>query len=171
MTPKQVMAIDPGTSKTGIVCGSPGKESIPNIRFIFQPAKELSHVEAFTGFLKLYAPDLVVIEDTFMGKFAHSALMLTRYTGHLEAACLLEGIPVTFVPASVWQSYIIPKLGVTIRKDTKKRYCEKAQDFIGHKLPVDVAAAVCIWVYCRDRFLAGEPLLPIRRTRQVMALR
>lgn len=92
-------------------------------------------------------PDLVVIEDSFLGINVNTVKVLSRIQGRFEQAFATRGVPTELLLASVWQKALL----AGIPGGTKKACATWVQATYRIKVGEDAADAIAIATHVERR--------------------
>lgn len=111
-------------------------------------AREMKRIDVLAAFMCSRArPDLVAIEDNFLGINVNTVKVLSRIVGAWELAFAVRGVPTELVMASVWQKALLAGLP----GGTKKRAATWVKATYGLKVSEDVADAIGIAAFVARR--------------------
>lgn len=99
-------------------------------------------------------PDLVVIEDSFMGVNVNTVKVLSRIQGRFEQAFAMRGVPTELVLASVWQKALL----TGIPGGTKKACATWVRATYGITVAEDEADALALATHVARRELVARRL-------------
>lgn len=128
---KFVIAIDPGTTCTGIVVGNNKIKDSINFGLLIERDSDLDispdeFTEKVLYFLKNFIPsdkiETVLIESQYTGQYKASSRVLTQYAKRLESFYKKSGLRVISIAPNSWKKYLLEDYrgtGVDLRKSNK----------------------------------------------------
>ena len=167
-----VMGLDISTTSTGV---SVFKNGELQSSFIIQPEGKLM-VDRFVPMLKGIIetiwknnPDVIGIEDTYVGVDGNTVKFLTRLQGAVIGWCFENGKQYhTFVP-NVWRShlgFIFFENGKMVKRDRmKKQSMEYVKTHFDMDCKDDEADAICIGLFT-DKIISGEVSLVSKKSKK-----
>jgi Holliday junction resolvasome RuvABC endonuclease subunit len=99
-------------------------------------------------------PDLVAIEDNFLGVNVNVVKVLSRIVGRFEQAFAMRGVPTELVLASTWQRALLAGLP----GGTKRACATWVRATYGLTVPEDVADAIGLATFVARRELVAQRL-------------
>lgn len=159
--PQAVLAVDPGSIKTGLAVVSVSVRP----RLLAWALVKMSTAAPSARVLELLEAHQITsaaIEDQYLARNANTLKKLSRAAGRWEEACEAAGIPVKYVAPSSWQDKTLRGAG-RHRPQLKAASMAVAQAETGIALPEDVADAYCLGRYLAIKlfFAAQTPALAI----------
>jgi crossover junction endodeoxyribonuclease RuvC len=103
----KILGIDPGVNRVGygLVEKAGGRETVLRAGVISPPARseyasKLGFIlSGFDELLEEFSPEMVAVEEIYLGKNFQVAIKIGQVTGIIAAACLKKGIPFTLLAA------------------------------------------------------------------------
>ena len=108
-------------------------------------------------FLNVYNPNIVYIEETYMGTNAQTLKILTRLQGVVYAWCMIHNCEFNTITASNWRKQLsIQQKKGTKRKELKEQAIQYVLDNYEMLVTDDEADSICIGDAVIKMFIAKE---------------
>lgn len=135
------------TTGYALVAREGGRERL--LRYGTLQARTAADVEWAAAHLTTDAVDLVAVEEPFIHpKMPGSGLALARLLGRWLQAFEARGLATTTIPASMWQTRLLPGVFTRTRSaDRKAAAIAFARDVFGVVVTADEADAIALAVY------------------------
>jgi Holliday junction resolvasome RuvABC endonuclease subunit len=119
-------------------------------------AREPARIDTLAALVNsIGRPDLVAIEDSYLGENVNTVKVLSRIQGRFEQAFATRGIPTELVMADVWQKALLTGLitGKSESADRKRAAIIWVRATYGVAVSEDIADAIGIgtWVIRREQ--------------------
>lgn len=164
-----VIGLDISTTSTGVAIF---EDEVLKESYVIKPKGKLMAdrfnpmLQGLMDCLHKFSPEVIGIEDTFVGKDGDTVKFLTRLQGAVIGWCFEnKKTYYTFVP-NVWRSHLNFKFiesGIRLKRDEMKK---QSQDYVKEHFGIscddDESDAICIGLFASKLVIGKESLEPKR---------